>query len=114
MDQQKEKQACLLVLSTFPNVEAARQIGTILVQRQLAACVNLVPEVTSIYRWKDKVETGGEILALIKTTAENLDPLKAAITDLHPYDEPEVVALEIAGGSASYLNWLVESCRPVS
>ncbi len=99
----------VVVLCTFPSIEEARQIGAALVERQVAACVNLLPGVESIYRWEGKVERAGEILAVIKTT--RYADLEAAIRELHPYEVPEVLALEVAAGSAGYLKWLAESCH---
>ncbi|MEM9478356.1 MAG: divalent-cation tolerance protein CutA [Verrucomicrobiota bacterium] len=106
MDQKSEKSRILLVLSTFPDAETARQIGTKLVEGQLAACVNVLPGVESIYRWKGAVETESEVLAIIKTTASGLGQLKDSLSEWHPYDVPEIIALDVADGSASYLEWV--------
>jgi periplasmic divalent cation tolerance protein len=97
----------MVVLCTFPDIEQARQIGAALVERQVAACVNLIPGVESIYRWEGKIERAGEVLALIKT-ARYAD-LEAAIRELHPYEVPEIIALPIAAGLPAYLHWLVEN-----
>lgn len=99
----------LLVLSTFPNIEQARQIGTALVERQLAACVNLVPAVESIYRWQGAVEAAAETLAIFKTTRAVWPAFEAALTDLHPYEVPEIVAISPVGIAAPYLGWLLNS-----
>ncbi|MFT4548082.1 MAG: periplasmic divalent cation tolerance protein [Verrucomicrobiales bacterium] len=101
----------ILVLATFPDIEKARQIGTALVEKQLAACVNLIPNVESIYRWEGKVETASEVQALIKTTSDRYPELEKAICDLHPYEVPEIIAVEIAAGLPAYLRW-VESEAP--
>ena len=98
----------VVVLCTFPDFDQARQIGAALVERQVAACVNLLPGVESIYRWEGKVERGGEVLALIKTT--RYADLEAAIRELHPYEVPEIIALPIAAGLPEYLQWLTEAC----
>lgn len=79
-----------------------------LVERQLAACVNILPGVESIYRWKGELNRDPEALALIKTTADGYPALEEALVDLHPYEEPEVIALEVAAGSAGYLGWVGE------
>lgn len=100
------KTEVLVVLCTFPDADRARQIGTVLVERQLAACVNILPSVESIYRWKGEVNRDGEALALIKTTADGYPALEAALVELHPYEVPEVIALEVAAGSAGYLGWV--------
>ena len=101
----------LLVISTFPDPEKARQIGTALVEKQLAACVNLLPAVESIYRWKNAVETDTETLALIKTTETAFPALESTLRDLHPYEVPEIIALDITAGSQPYLDWLTASVQ---
>jgi periplasmic divalent cation tolerance protein len=101
-------ETAVVVLCTFPDIEQARQIGAALVERQVAACVNLLPGVESIYRWEGKIERAGEVLAVMKTT--RYADLEAAIRELHPYEVPEILALEVAGGLPSYLHWLAESC----
>lgn len=97
----------MLVLCTFPDVEQARQIGTVLVERQLAACVNLLPGVESIYRWRGKVEQAAEVLAVFKTASDVYPALVGALAALHPYEVPEIVALEPAAVADSYLAWLL-------
>lgn len=99
----------LLILSTAPDAETARQIGTSLVEMQIAACVNVLPQATSIYRWKGKTETNSEQLMLIKTTAANLRVVEKELTELHPYDVPEFIALPIEAGSSAYLSWISDS-----
>lgn len=96
----------LVVLSTVGRAEDAERIGRALVERGLAACVNVLPAVTSIYRWKGKVERDEERLLLIKTRAERFPALKQALVSLHPYEVPEVLALSIADGHGPYLDWL--------
>ena len=98
----------VVVLCTFPDLDQARRIGAALVEMQVAACVNLLPGVESIYRWQGKVERAGEVLAVIKTT--RYPDLEAAIKDLHPYEVPEILALPVAAGLPAYLGWLEESC----
>lgn len=97
---------CLLVFTNFPNEDIARQIGAVLVENQLAACVNLLGPATSIYSWKGKIETETEIPALIKTTEAAFQQLLAKLTALHPYETPEIIATPIAAGSNAYLNWI--------
>lgn len=103
-------QVAVVVLCTFPDVEKARAIAAELVERRLAACVNLLPGVESIYRWEGKVERAGEVLAVIKTT--RYPELETALKELHPYEVPEILALPVAAGLAGYLKWLGESCLP--
>ncbi len=98
-----------VVLMTFPNLEAARQIGTHLVESQLIACINLVPTIESIYQWEGKVQSETEVLAIAKTTAKNAAQLVESITDLHPYDVPECLVLELSDGLKSYLKWVTDS-----
>ncbi len=97
------------MLCTFPEVAEARQIGTVLVEKQLAACVNLIPAVESIYRWQGQIETTTEVLALIKTSAAAWPALQQALTELHPYAVPEIVALEPAAVAGAYQAWLLGS-----
>lgn len=96
----------LLVLTNFPDPEIARQIGTILVEKQLAACVNLLPSATSIYRWQGQLETASEIPALIKTTRSGFPGLRDELARLHPYQVPEILAFEAAAGGQAYLDWV--------
>ena len=102
----------LLVLCTFPDLERARQIGTLLVEKQLAACVNLLPGVESIYRWEGQVESAGEVIAIFKTTREAFSGFRDALAESHPYEVPEILALEAASESAPYLRWLIEETEP--
>ncbi len=99
--------ALQLVFSTFPNADKARQIGTELVSRQLAACVNLIPSVESIYRWQGQVETATEVLALFKVGVGRYAEFEAALADLHPYEVPEIVAVDVAAVLPAYLEWAV-------
>jgi periplasmic divalent cation tolerance protein len=99
----------LVVLSTVGSAEDAERIGRALVEAGLAACVNVVPAVTSIYRWKGKVEREEERLLVIKTRAERFEALRDALVALHPYEVPEVLALSVTGGHQPYLDWLDDS-----
>lgn len=92
----------------------ARRIARALVDRRLAACVQIVGPVESTYRWQGKVATAREWLCLIKTTRARQRQLTAAIEELHPYDTPEIVSLPIAAGSGRYLAWLAASVRPTA
>jgi periplasmic divalent cation tolerance protein len=98
-----------LVLCTFPDTASARQIGTALVEKQLAACVNLIPGVESVYRWQGKVENASEVLAIIKTSAAVFPAFERELTGLHPYEVPEIIALEPAAVSENYGSWLLGS-----
>jgi len=101
-----------IVLCTFPGLAEARQIGTSLVEKQLAACVNLIPAVESIYRWQGNIETDTEVLAVFKTSAAALPRLRAALAELHPYEVPEIVALEPVEVAESYKAWLMGETTP--
>jgi len=95
-----------MVMTSFPNPETASQIGTQLVKSQLAACVKAIPGATSIYRWKGVVKTESETIGLIKTTSAQLEELESWLQDHHPYDEPEIIVVDVAAGSAGYLDWV--------
>lgn len=101
---------CIIALSTFPDVETARKISRALVQRGLVACANIMPAVESIYYWKEKVETGAESLVIFKLTAARYPEFESRLRELHPYDVPEIVRLNIAEGSVNYLYWIGECC----
>jgi periplasmic divalent cation tolerance protein len=96
-----------IVLCTFPSNEVARQIGTALVEKQLAACVNLVPGAESIYRWQGAIETSAETLAIFKTTAAAYPEFQTQLEALHPYEVPEIIAIQPAAISPAYAGWLV-------
>jgi periplasmic divalent cation tolerance protein len=99
----------ILVFSTFPDAETARRIGRIVVEEKLAACVNLLPRMESIYRWKGAIETASEVLALIKSTSWKYQMLEARIRELHPYEVPEIVSVRIEAGLLDYVRWIEES-----
>ncbi|MGA2100093.1 MAG: divalent-cation tolerance protein CutA [Candidatus Sulfotelmatobacter sp.] len=100
-----------IVLSTAGSEEEARKIARHLVERKLAACVNIVPQIESIYRWQGKVEEARECLLLIKTTAERFPAVRDALHQLHSYDLPECVAITVEDGGSGYLNWIGESVK---
>ena len=95
-----------LVLTTAASREEAKTIAQALVERRLAACVNIVPQTHSIYRWKEKVEEAEEWLLLIKTTAAAFERVRDAIGQLHSYEVPECISIAIEGGSVEYLRWI--------
>ena len=96
----------LVVLCTFPDVEKAREVGTALVETRLAACVNLLPGIESIYRWQGSVERAGEVLAVFKTTAEAWSAFENELREMHPYDVPEIVALRPEQVAETYARWV--------
>lgn len=101
-----------VALSTAPDGETAARIARALVEERLAACVNLVPAVRSIYRWQGRVEDDAEVLLVIKTRAERVDALGERLRALHPYELPELVALPVTAGLAPYLDWVAAEAAP--
>ena len=100
-----------IVLSTAGSADEARKIAHHLVEQQLAACVNIVPRIESIYRWQGKVESSEEWLLLVKTTGEKFAAVRDAIRQWHSYEVPECVAIGIEDGSAEYLEWIGNSVK---
>jgi len=98
--------AVIVVFSTFPSEDKAAEVARTLVSAQLAACVNLVPAVRSIYRWHGEICDERETLAIVKTTRERFEALRERLIALHPYEVPEVIALSVDGGHAPYLAWV--------
>ena len=100
-----------LVLTTCGSLEEARSIAQALVERQLAACVNIAPQIESVYRCQGEIETATEWLLVIKTTADACDRVREALSELHSYELPECIEIAIEDGSAAYLDWIGESVR---
>jgi periplasmic divalent cation tolerance protein len=100
-----------IVLSTAGSQDEARKIARHLVQQQLAACVNIIPHIESIYRWQGEMESSAEWLLLIKTTHQKFASVQDAIRRLHSYDLPECIAIAIEDGSSEYLDWIGESLK---
>ena len=96
----------LIVFCTCGNEEEALRLANALVERRLAACVNVLPHIQSIYRWEGKVSKAEEILLLIKTTEERFPAVRDVITELHSYGTPEIVAVPITAGAEPYLAWI--------
>lgn len=99
-----------VVFVTAPELELARSLAHELVERRIAACVQLIDGLTSIYRWQSAVEEAREVLLLVKTTAERLEELHRFLAERHPYDVPECVALDPAAVAPDYLAWLLDAC----
>ncbi len=99
-------EAVRIAFTTAPELETARRIARALVEERLAACVNLVPGVTSIYRWEGALQEDAEVLLVVKTRADRLGALAERLRVLHPYALPELVAWAPDGGSAPYLAWV--------
>ena len=100
-----------VVLSNCPDNIVAEKIATLLIEKRLAACVNIMPKVQSIYQWQGNVENVQEVMLLIKTKAEHFDALSALINKHHPYDVPEVIALNIQQGNNEYLDWIAGTIK---
>ena len=101
----------VIALCTCPTPEAAREIATALVQSKLAACVNILPGLLSVYRWQDEVCAEPEVQMLIKTTRSQLDGAFNLLLSMHPYDVPEWLVMDVADGSDTYLNWIDSSLK---
>ncbi len=95
-----------MVLVTASSMEEAQRIARAIVSERLAACVNIVPGIKSIYRWKGNVEEGSEVLMIIKTRVDVFEKLRDKIKELHSYEVPEIIALQIVDGLSSYLEWI--------
>lgn len=101
----------LVVLCNVPDAGCAERIARALVERRLAACVNILHPCLSVYRWQGEVETQHEIPLLIKTTAACFAALSAALSELHPYEVPEIIALPVSAGLPAYLEWVSQETR---
>ena len=101
----------ILVLTTAASQEEARKIGRALVDRLLAACVNIIPRAGTIYRWEGEIEEAEEWLLLVKTTRGAFDRVREAIVELHSYDVPECIGFPIEMGSLAYLSWIGDSVK---
>lgn len=97
---------------TAPDAETGARIARALVEERLAACVNLVPGIRSIYRWEGALEEDAEVLLVVKTRADRADALASRVVDLHPYDLPELLLLPAVGGSSAYLEWVRAESAP--
>ena len=99
----------VVVLVTAPDLKTARKLAKAALKARLVACANLIPKIESHYWWQNKLETGAEVLLLMKTTRARLAALERLILANHPYDTPEFVVLTLSGGNQRYLDWLAES-----
>ena len=102
----------MILWSTFPDAEKAREVARALVEAGVAACVNVMPGVESVYRWEGKIETASEVLAMIKTTREALPRCEARLRELHSYGVPEIVAVRADHVAESYARWVRENTTP--
>lgn len=104
-----EPSAIRIALTTVASLEEGRRLARLLIERRVAACVNLIPNLTSVYRWQGAVEESAEVLLLMKTAAEMLPTLESAVRELHSYELPEFIALPVESGSRPYLDWISRS-----
>ena len=102
----------LLVLCTFPDAETAASVTRTLVEEKLVACGNIIPGVRSIYAWEGQVEDTAEVLVLFKTASSAYARLEKRLLKLHPYDTPEILALEAGGAARAYAAWVADAVRP--
>lgn len=102
---------CRLALTTVSDRKEAERLAEALVGERLAACVNIIAPITSVYRWRGAVEREDEALLLLKTDAANLAALRERLLALHPYDTPEFLAFKVSAGAPGYLRWIAESVR---
>ncbi len=100
----------IVTLCTCPDLSTAQQIARLLVENKLAACVNVLPGITSVYTWKDQIETAEEHLLVIKSSSQSYQAIENAIRSNHPYEVPEIIALPIDQGLPEYINW-INKCR---
>lgn len=101
----------LLVLSTCPDQGSANHIAKVVVTEKRAACVNIVPGITSCFFWEGKMDTDDELLLIMKTTAENYPALETLIKEAHPYELPEIIAVPIRTGHSGYLDWITSNTQ---
>jgi periplasmic divalent cation tolerance protein len=101
----------ILVLVTAPSADKAAELARALVEEQLAACGNIIPGLRSIYRWQGQLHDDAEVLLLLKTRAALFERLRARVVELHPYEVPEVLRVDIADGHAPYLAWVRDNSR---
>ena len=100
-----------LVLVTAPDLKTARALAKAALQARLIACANLVPKLESHYWWQGRLESGTEVLLILKTPRARLAALEKLVVARHPYDTPEFLALPLSAGNQKYLNWLAASCK---
>jgi len=100
-----------IILCTCPDIESAKAIAQQLVEKKHAACVNIIPNVISVYSWQDKIESDNEVQLIIKTQTDKFNDVADEIKRLHRYDTPEIIAMNIQQGDNNYLNWIIESLK---
>jgi periplasmic divalent cation tolerance protein len=107
----QDTMSAIMIYTTFPSESEAKNVGRALVERGLAACVNIFPQMIAIFSWQGKVEEAAEAAMFVKTTTERADEVLAEIKRLHSYSVPSRVILPIIGGAEDYLDWIAQECR---
>ncbi len=100
-----------IILTTVSTVEEGESIANKLVEKELAACINIIPKINSVYRWEGQIQSESEVLLLIKTTKDLETEVYRDVQNVHPYDTPELITLPITNGSDAYLDWMTNSVR---
>ena len=100
-----------IAVTTCPTLEIATQLANDVIEQQLAACVNIIPAIKSVYKWKGKIEHDSESLLIIKTMKQQLASLEKLVLKLHPYETPEFISMPIESGSKAYLDWITTSLK---
>jgi len=101
----------ILIITNFPNKKGAIMLAEKLIDKQLAACVNVLAACTSVYRWQEKIESADEIPVLIKTQRQNYNQVEQIIKMMHPYELPEVIIVPVSGGLPAYLQWITDETK---
>jgi len=104
-------QKATIILTTTSSIENAEKIARVLVEEKLAACVNIIPKIISYYYWEGKLNRDEELVLLIKTTQERVEDVRRRIKELHVYQLPEIISIDISGGDSEYLRWIFESVK---
>ncbi|MEO5343415.1 MAG: divalent-cation tolerance protein CutA [Gammaproteobacteria bacterium SHHR-1] len=101
-----------LNLCTCPDLDCAERLAKALVQQRLAACVNILPGISSVYAWQGQIEQETEVLLLIKTASEQVQAMTQALAELHPYEVPEIISLPVGTGHLPYIEWVKQCTSP--
>ena len=104
------EQTILLALSTFPDADTARRISNQLVSERFAACANILPAIESVYRWKERIESGNETFVFFKLSEDRQSAFQEKLRSLHPYEVPEIIFVQVVAGLPEYLRWVSGSC----
>jgi len=114
MTRRPNPESFLIVLVTAPDLKTARKLARVALERRLVACANLIPRIESHYWWEGRIESGAEVMLIMKTTRRHVRDLERAVLANHPYDTPEFVVVGLQGGNRRYLEWLGSSVAPIA